>query len=278
MANDKLDPRLLRIGVEIDGQLKLYEGLNMTASGTKFANANQNECEVKISNLDKVTRDYLLTATSPFNKDKTRKILTVEAGRVSTGYSLVFAGDITNAVGGQPPDITLTLKAAAGDFAKGRIIATSQPGVVPLRNIAARVAADLGLSLTFEAKPKQISNYTFTGSVVKQVEQLGAMGRVNAYIDDLVLVVKDFNAPLENRTRTLSLDTGMVGIPEFTETGIKVKMLFDNQTVLGGGLNVTSKLNPAANGVYTVAKLGFELASRDTPFYYIAEATRSAGG
>lgn len=274
----ELDPRLLRIGIEISGQLKMYEGLAMTASGTKYANANQNECEVKITNLDQATRDYLLTETSPFNKNKTRKILTVEAGRVSQGYSLVFAGDITSAVGGQPPDITMTLKAATGDFAKGDIIARSQPGVTPLRNIAARVAQDLGLALDFQAKAKQISNYSFTGSAVKQVEQLGALGRVNAYVDDRALIVKDYNATLVRRVRTLNLDTGMIGIPEFTEQGIKVKMLFDNQTVLGGGLDITSKLNPAANGVYTVYKLGFELASRDTPFYYIAEATRSAGG
>lgn len=273
----ELDPRLLRIGIEISGQLKLYEGLAMTASGTKYANANQNECEVKITNLDQATRDYLLTETSPFNKNKKRKILTVEAGRVSTGYALVFQGDITNAVGAQPPDITLTLKAATGDYAKGEIIASSQPGITPMQNIASRVAQDMGLGLTFQAKPKQISNYSFTGSKVKQVEHLGAMGRVNAYIDDAALIVKDFNAPLEKRTRELNLDTGMIGIPEFTEQGIKVKMLFDNQTVLGGGINITSKLNPAANGLYTVFKLGFELASRDTPFYYIAECTRAAG-
>lgn len=273
----KLDPRLLRIGIEINGQLKLYEGLAMTASGTKYANANQNECEVKITNLDKATRDYLLTETSPFNKNKSRKRLTVEAGRESTGYSLVFQGDITNAVGAQPPDITITLKAATGDHAKGEIIATSQPGTAPLQNIASRVAQDLGLSLDFQATPKQIANYSYTGSKVKQVEQLAAMGRVNAYVDDATLVVKDWNAPLAQRTRELNLDTGMIGAPEFTEQGIKVKMLFDNQTVLGGGIRVTSKINPAADGLYTVFKLGFELASRDTPFYYIAECTRAAG-
>lgn len=277
MAATELDPRLLRIGIEVSGQLKLYEGLAMTASGTKYANANQNECEVKITNLDKATRDYLLTETSPFNKNKKRKRLTVEAGRLSTGYSLVFAGDITNAVGAQPPDITLTLKAATGDHAKGDIIATSQPGVTPLRNIAAKVAQDLGAALVFEVPAKQISNFSFTGSKAKQVEQLGSLGRVNAYLDDTTLVVKDFNAPLVGRVRELNLDTGMIGIPEFTEQGIKVKMLFDNQTVLGGGINITSQLNPAANGLYTVFKLGFELASRDTPFYYIAECTRAAG-
>jgi len=271
----ELDPRLLRISIEINGQLKSYEGLAMSASGTKYANANQNECDVKISNLDQATRDYLLTETSPFNKNKTKKVLLVEAGRVSTGYSLVFAGDITSAVGAQPPDITMTLKAATGDFAKGEIIARSQPGITPLRNIAARVAQDLGLVLDFQAKPKQISNYSFTGSAVKQVEQLGNMGRVNAFIDDRALVVKDYNVALERRVRVLNLDTGMIGIPEFTEQGLKVKMLFDNQTALGGGLEVTSKLNPAANGTYTVYKLQFELASRDTPWYYIAEATRA---
>lgn len=271
----ELDPRLLRISVEVNGQLKSYEGLAMVASGTKYANATQNECEVKITNLDKVTRDFLLTETSPFNKNKRRKLLIVEAGRVSTGYAVVFQGDITNAVGAQPPDITLTLKAATGDHAKGDIIARSQAGTTPLQNIASRVAQDLGLSLNFQAKPKNISNYSFTGSAVKQVQQLGVMGRVNAYIDDRELVVKDFNAPLANRVREVNLDTGMIGIPEFTETGIKVRMLFDNQTVLGGALRVRSKLNPAADGVYTVSKLSFELASRDTAFYYIAEATRS---
>ena len=275
MAAPELDPRLLRIGIEINGVLKLYEGIAMTASGTKYANANQNECEVKITNLDQATRDFLLTETSPFNKNKRRKLLTVEAGRVSTGYSLVFSGDITSAVGAQPPDITLTLKAATGDYAKGIVIARSQPAVAPLRNIAAQVAKDLGLCLQFEATPRQIANYSFTGGATKQVDYLGTMGKVNAFIDDKTLVVKDFNKALSRRVRDLDLDSGMIGIPEFTEQGIKVKMLFDNQTTLGGGLRIKSKLNPAANGTYTIFKLGFELASRDTPFYLVPECTRA---
>lgn len=272
---DELDPRLLRISIEIHGQLKSYTEIAMTASGTKFAGATQNECEVKLTNLDQPTRDYLLTETSPFNRNRTRKRLLVEAGRVSTGYSLVFSGDITNAVGAQPPDIAMTLKAAAGDFAKGQIIARSLPGVAPLRSVATQVAKDLGLNLNFQADDKQISNWSHTGSALGQVPKLGTLGRVNVYVDDKQLVVKPFNVPLKNLVRELNLDTGMIGIPEFTETGIKVRMLFDNRTTLGGALRITSKLNPAANGTYTIAKLAFELANRDTPFYYIAEAVRS---
>lgn len=273
----QLDPRIVRVGIEVNGVLRTYDDLAIVATGTKFANANQNECEVKISNLTKAAHDFLLTETSPFNKNKTRKLLRVEAGRQSTGVALVYQGDITSAIGSQPPDITLSLKCATGDYQKGVIVAKSAAGKTPLRSIAASVAKDLGLSLLFEAKDKQISNYTFTGGALKQVNRLGEMGMVNAYIDDLKLIVKDYNVPLMGRTRVLNLDTGMIGIPEFTEQGVKVKMLFDNQTTLGSGLDITSRMNPAANGLYTVFKLGFELATRETPFYYIAEATRAAG-
>ena len=54
----------------------------------------------------------------------------------------------------------------------------------------------------------------------------------------------------------------------------KVKMLLDNQTRLGGGLRITSNIYPAVNGEYVIYKLGFQISSRDTPFYYIAEAAR----
>ena len=65
---DKIDPRIVRVGVEVDGVVRYYEDLAITASGTKYANANENECEVKITNLSKETRDYILTETSPFIK------------------------------------------------------------------------------------------------------------------------------------------------------------------------------------------------------------------
>lgn len=273
----ELDPRLLRVGIEVNGVLKQYAGLEIVATGSKYANANQNECQVKISNLDKATRDYLLTETSPFNKNTRRKILVVEAGRESYGYSTVFTGDITNATGGQPPDISITLKAATSDYSKGVIVSNSLPGQTPLRNIAARVASDLGLSLQYQAAARSVSNYSFTGGAAKQVEALGRLGNVNAYVDDGNLVVKDYGVPMSGRSRVVDLDTGMIGIPEFTEQGIRVKMLFDNQVALGGALDVRSKLNPAAKGIYSIYKLDFDLANRDTPFYYTAEANRIPG-
>lgn len=269
-----IDDRIVRVSIEVDGRVKIYEGLYVYISGMKYANPNQNECEVKIANLDKATRDYILTETSPFNKNRRRKKIIIEAGRVSYGTSQIFIGDIITATISQPPDLMVTLKALTGNYDKGNVIARSQPAQTSMSNIAKQVAGDLGLTLDFQATDKVISNYSFTGGSLKQVEKLGEMGAFNAYVDDDVLVVKDVNVPLTGQLRILNLDSGMIGIPEFTEQGVKVKFLLDNKTTLGSALQITSQINPAVNGFYSIYQLGFEIASRDTPFYWIASTKR----
>ena len=269
-----IDPRLLRVGIEVNGVIRYYEDLNMEASGTKFANANENECEVKISNLSKKVRDYILSETSPFLKSKTPKRVIVEAGRKSTGYAVVFIGDIISAIPSQPPDIELTIKAQTGSTSKGDIVSKSSGEKTNLSFLAKEVAKDLGLVLVFQAKDKKIANYQFTGGKLKQVEELGRAGGVNAYIDDDKLVVKDADVALNGKAQVLNKSTGMIGLPEITEHGIKVKYLFNNQSAIGGALIVESQINPACNGSYIIYKLNFDLANRQNQFYLTAEAKR----
>ncbi len=272
---DKLDPRIIRVGIEINGVLKIYDDLAISASGSKFANALQNEAEVRVTNLSRPDREYLLTETSPFNQNHTPKRIVLEAGRRSTGGSRMFIGDIFSCLPSQPPDITLTFKASTGQFQKGNVIARSQAVTAPMSTIARQIAGDLGLTLRFEAMEKHIANYAFVGSALKQIDRLGEVGGVNAYVDDDTLIVKNYNVALRGEARVLSEATGMIGIPEITEQGVKVKYLFDTTTRLGGALIINSKLNPAASGDYIIYKLNFELANRDTPFYWIAEAKRA---
>lgn len=272
---DELDPRIVRVSLEVDGQFQVYEGLDIRARGTKTANPLQNTCEVDISNLSAATRNFLLTETSPFNANKTPKRMIVEAGRVSYGVTRLFYGEITSSVPSQPPDIGLNLKSQTGQFAKTKVVARSGTALQSHKTLAQQVAGDLGVSLDYQADDRQIANYAFTGSALRQVDALATAGGVDAFVDDETLVIKPRGKPLAGRVRELSLDSGMIGIPEVTEKGIKVRMLLDNTTVVGGALSVTSKLNPALNGLYSIYALDFEIASRDTPFYFIASCTRT---
>ncbi len=272
----ELDPRIVKLSFQVNNQIKTYQGLAITAVGTKYANAIQNEAEITISNLDRSTQDYLLTETSPYNLNRTPKTVTLEAGRVSYGTAVIYRGNVVSSQPSQPPDIAIKLKCLTGNFLKGSVISRSQPGTVSLDAIAKAVSTDLSLTLINEATNKNIANYSYSGAALKQIEQLNTMGNVNAFVDDAALILKNAGVPLSGTMVLLNQSTGMIGIPELTELGVKVKMLLNNHVRLGGGLRIRSSIYPAANGDYVIYKLGFEITNRDTPFYYTAEARRFA--
>lgn len=272
MANE-LDPRLVQVSVEVNGQINTYDGIYIKATGTKYANSLQNEAVITLTNLDKVTQDSILTDTSPFNPNRTPKVIKLYAGRESYGTTLIYSGNIVSSTVSQPPDLTVTFKCLTGNYTKGTVLARNKGGVASLKEIATGIAQDTNTILNFQATNKNITNYNFSGSALDQVALLASAG-VIAFIDDNVLVVKDDGIPITGISRDLNSGNGMIGIPEITEQGIKVKYLLDNVSKLGGALNITSDIYPAVNGSYVIYKLGFEIANRDTPFYYIAEAAR----
>jgi hypothetical protein len=270
-----LDPRIVRLSVEINGVFHVFEGLDIVARGRKTTNPQENACEVTISNLTKNDRDYILTATSPFiGRQRTAKKMIVEAGRVSTGVRRLFYGDITASQITQPPDIGLTLRFQTGAHKKGVVVARQGREVQPLSSLAAGVAKDMGVGLTFEADDIPIANYSFSGAVAGQLETLSSAGNVDVFVDDTNLIVKNKGVALRNRVRILNKTSGMIGIPEFTERGLRVRAMIDAETTVGGTVRIESQLNPAANGDYVVYSLGFDVASRREAFYYEIEAQR----
>lgn len=271
----ELDPRIIKLSIEVNGRIKTYSSpFYIKATGTKYANALQNECEVILANLDRETQDSILTDTTPYNLNRTPKTIILEAGRVSYGTAVIYRGNIVTSHVTQPPDVGIVLKCLTGNFIKGNILTRNQPGSATLNQISSQIAQDTGTILNFQATDRNIANYNFSGAAPNQISLLTTMGGINAFIDDNALVVKNAFIPLNNTLKIVSAETGMIGIPQFTEQGIRVKFLLDNKTTLGGGLQIISKQYPASNGIYVIYKLGFEIATRETPFYYIAEAAR----
>lgn len=249
-------------------------GLNVMATGVKYVDPTQNECTIVIGNLKRETRDQLSTHLTPFDYSNARKHVKLYAGRVSTGLFLLYEGDILDCYPSQPPDILLTIKSKTAQFFKNDIKAQSYAIIAPLSQIANGVSTSMGLSLRFEATDKNIQNYSYTGSTIKQVEKLAEIGNIDAYIDDGKLCVKNKGVALKNSTHVLSAQSGMIGIPEPTEYGVRVRCLLEPSIILGGELELNSLSNVSLNGKYTNYRIGFQIASRDIPFYSIIEATR----
>lgn len=267
-----LDDRIVRVGIDFGGATEYYEGLQITAKGTLYGNDVLNPCEVRIDNLTKEHRDFILTETSPF-RTVTRNIqVSLYAGRKSYGAALIYVGNITTSSVTQPPDIGIIMNCSTGYDRQGAIISVNSGPTAPLSSLAQTAADQTGTSLSFTAQDKQIANFSHTGSQQELVNKIAQAGNVDAYVENKTLVVKDAGAPIGQRNKIISLQTGMIGIPEITQNGIRVKFLLDNDTSIGDILTVESQLNPAINGDYVIYKLDFEIANRETPFYWIAEA------
>lgn len=268
-----LDERLMRVSFEVGGVTRSYEGLYMTAQGQKFGSPNQGECVVSIANLDREVRDQLITESSPFNRNPIEKTIVVEAGRRSTGLSVVYIGNIYRSTLSQPPDQIVQIRCLTGNFQKGNIVTASLAGNSLLSEISQRAAEMVGAQLQFEATDRPISNFTHNGSALAMLDKIETLGDLDVYLDDRNLVVKNRAVPLTDQVRVIGPDD-IIGIPETMEHGVRVSFFYDNQTRLGGMLDLTSRQYPDVTGLYTIYKLGFDVANRDTPFYYTVEAVR----
>lgn len=268
------DPRVIQIGIEIDGKLTFFDGsLDLRAQGTRYGSDLFNECQIRIDNLTRAHRDRILNATSIYKQGAgappTHVI--VNAGRQSYGTTLIFYGQVIRSTITQPPDIGLILQCQTSYEQTVNIVSYATGPKASLQSIAQKAASFLGITLNFQATDKQIVNFSLTGSALNFVQEIAAAGNVDVTIDNKYLIVKDQGVPLKGATKTISQETGMIGIPELTETGVRVKFLLDNDTNIYQTVKIVSVLNPSLNGDYQIIKLGFDIASRDTPFYWIAD-------
>ena len=268
------DDRIVRVIIEVGNEIKTYEDLQIQASGTKTNNALQNEFEIKITNLNKTTRDFILSESNILDRNKINKRITLEAGRKSYGTSIIYVGDIRMVTVSQPPDIAIIIKTYTGNQSKNEVVSRSQGALVSLSVLSKQIALDLGLELIFQATDKQISNYSFTGAKLTQINKLNEMGGINAFVDDTKLIVTDKDKPIIGAIKKLNKNTGMIGIPQLTERGLTAKMLLDNETLIGGVVEVESTINTSVNGTYTIYKMSYDIASRDNNFYVTIECTR----
>jgi len=271
-----LDERKIRVTIGLDNgrSTHVFETLAISAIGSKHSSAIQNNAEVRIANVDKDLRDQLLTEGTPFNALCPKNTVLVEAGRESSGLSQVYFGDITTVNVTQAPDIWLVIRALTGQHAKRKTVALGDQTTSTFSFIAGQAAKAMGVSLDFQAEDKNVVNYSYSGSVGKLADSLSEISiGVDAYIDDDRLVVRP--RELEQiGAIPVNIDTGMIGIPEFIDFGSRCTVLLDQQIQLGRDIDLQSAAYPAVNGRYNIYKLGFNIANRDSPFYYVIEAAR----
>lgn len=275
-TNGKIDQRIVIVTLTADGVATTYEGLAISAKGIKTSETVMAQCEVTILNLSGEDRERILKETNPFFAKGKRISITVEAGRESYGTTILYTGRVFRSNATPKPNLGVVLRCIQGFDNKAKIVSRSATEITDLSSIARWVAEDNDYTLSFEITDKKIARYSFTGSSQAALTQLQALAgnTVNVYVDNNTLYIKDSEKPANGLpVRILDKTSGLL-TAEGTEYGVKVKMLFDAVTRIGGQIDLTSEINPSLSGSYVVRKLPFHVTSRDQPFYYVAECNR----
>ncbi len=270
MVRSSLDPRIVKVNLFIEGKKYSYENLAIRAVGYKISNPTMQTATITIANLNREHREFILKETIPRNRSTSQLIgISLEVGRESTGASLFYVGDIYRVQPSQPPDVTLKMVCIARQSLKGKLISSSQNKSTYLSVIAKQVADELEADLVFRIPDRLIGSYQFVGNAVDQVRKLESLAESSVYYDNNALYVlpidglgETFDNPIE-----INQETGLVGVPEITEYGVKVTMLYVPTIILSSRVALTSQIAPVSNGKYIVTSIRYNITNRDTPFY-----------
>lgn len=250
-------------------ELKRLDGLAFRAKVSRKRGAVLSEANISIANLKRSDVEYLTTYMSPYINPSIRKTINIYAGYDTTGYGRIFTGDIYKALPSDMPDTWLNIEAKSL-FYQNRVPISYSAQNVTMQEAGKSVANQLGLDFEWQATTqKTIDVFNFRGSKAQLIEKYNSFGDVVAFEDNGVLKVQD-KKPVRKKSgqiKLISKNTGMIGIPEPDQFGVKFKCLLDPSLACGDWVQVKSERLKSINGQYQIYTLDFDLTSREQAYY-----------
>lgn len=268
-----MDKRICYVQIQTPSGDKEIRNISMHGRVTRKMSETGSDAEISIANLSREDVEYLTTYTSPYVDQSKKKRINIFAGYESTGVGMIFSGDIYSALPEGLPDTWLNIKAKTEYYNQQNIITFSQ-GSMSTKNLATAIAGQLGCDLVWKSQSQKIiDSFNFSGAKANLINRLNRLDNFYAYIDNgtLYVVDKDEEAPSTTKqSGTIKLingDSGLIGLPQPDEYGVKIKVLLDPAVALGDWFKLESKRLPIVNGFYQVYEMTYDFATREPQYY-----------
>lgn len=206
--------------------------------------------------------------------------VSVYAGDEKEGVSLVFMGDIVTSAPNYnaAPDVVLEIDAMAGYYAGLLAVPPyTFKGSIPAASVLEQICKEAGFIFVNTGETKSVLNPYLKGSPVQKIISLANSYDLNIVLDGETLTLK----PAGGNTQTIAIldaSSGMVGYPDFTSNGIKVKSGFLPQVQVGNLIEVKS-IVPKASGRWQIVSLGHSLGVHmdNAPWFTTIDAIYPVG-
>lgn len=270
-----MDKRICYVQIQTPSGDKEIRNISIKGRITRKKSETGSTAKIAIANLSREDVEYLTTYTSPYIDQSKKKRINVFAGYESTGVGMIFSGDIYSALPEGLPDTWLNIEAKTEYFNQQNIITMSQ-AKMNTKSIAQIVANQLNLGLVWRSKSQKfIDAFNFTGAKAKLLSRLNQLDNFTAFVDNGSLLVIDNNEqPPETSTtkkegyiKLINGDSGLIGLPQPDEHGVKIKVLLDPAVNLGDWFKLESQRLPIVNGFYQVYEMTYDFATREPQYY-----------
>lgn len=259
---------------------KVIRGLPVKVEIQRPGFPARDNAKISITGINQEDLDALtFLAFRPLTFAQNNKV-SIFAGDEKEGMSLAFMGDIVTSVPNYnaAPDVVLEIEAMAGYYAGLLAVPPyTFKGSIPAASVLEQVCNEAGFVFVNEGETKSILNPYLKGSPVQKIISLANSYDLNIVLNGETLTLKT----AEGNTQVvavLSSSSGMIGYPDFTSNGIKVKSEFLPQVQVGNQIEVKS-IVPKASGRWNITSLSHSLGAHmdNAPWFTTIDAIYPEG-
>jgi hypothetical protein len=193
-----------------------------------------------------------------------RNQVLVYAGDDVNGMNLVYAGTVTAAYADMTgsPEVPFVIIGATGVYeALLPIPPTSWPGNTDVAIILESLAKQIGATFENHGVSVILRDAYFPGAARSQILKCIQAANISWNgLENNILAIWPRGKGREQSNIVISPETGMVGYPSYTATGIILTTEYNPSLVFGINVEVQSSLKQA-NGIWNVIQLSHELSA-----------------
>lgn len=266
-------------------------GLRVSCQIVKSGLPTNDTAEIRVWGLPPKVINQLVTLGTPLTNNR-NNLITVTAGDAKSGMSQVFKGTIQRSYldAINMPETGLAISSNACAFnAAAPVPPISIQGPVDVATVCAQIAASMNMTLENNGVTGVLGGAIYLpGTALAQLKAFAAMVPINAYVDTSrapadtgspsdaapapqgassgnpgVLAIWPINGSRSGQVLVISKDTGLVGYPQFADSGVALRTLFNPGLAVGQAfeLKLVTEAVKAANGTYQAYSLVYNLES-----------------
>lgn len=241
--------RFVEIEFLSDTQRIVISGLHISFRLVKTLSSAPSEGWVKIKNLNKSTESFI-------QKEANRILIRAGYEGVS---GIIFGGDLRDVETGRE-DLnhvtTITIGSGVQKLSES-FFQRSYAGTIQIQTIITDALEFCGLTpFNLSAIPNvTLEDVSWNGRTFDLIDEITSIAGIDWFEDNEKAYFHKPGEAVETIPIQVNEQTGMVGVPKITDTGIQVSTLLNPAVALGGLIELESIEKPETTGKWKVTKL-----------------------